>query len=128
MSKIVGNCKAIVEKAEWVAIATTGSDGPQLSATWGDYIRTLSKLDEDLVMVPIAGFRGTEKNLAKDNKVEMLWATRQVQGKNGPGNGCKIKGTGQIMTDGEYAKAAKAKFPWARGVFVVKIQEVNEQL
>jgi hypothetical protein len=128
MAKIEGNCKAIIEKAEWVAIATTGRDGPQLSATWGDYVRTLGIQDGDTVLVPVAGFSGTEKNLASDSRVEMLWASRQVQGKHGPGNGCKAKGTGQIQTSGTHADAAKAKFPWARGVLVVKIQEINEQL
>ncbi len=128
MASIEGNCKAIIEKAEWVAIATTGQGGPQLSATWGDYVRTLGIQDGDTVLVPVAGFTGTEKNLAGNNKVEMLWATRQVQGAHGPGNGCKAKGTGQIQTSGKYVEAAKAKFPWARGVLVVKIQEIREQL
>ena len=128
MVKIEGNCKDIIEKAEWVAVATTGVDGPQLSATWGDYIRTLGIRDGGIVLVPIAGYHGTEQNLAKDNRIEMLWATRQVQGKFGPGNGCKIKGTGEIQASGEFAEAAKEKFPWARAVLVVKIQEITEQL
>ncbi len=128
MARIQGNCKAIIEKAEWVAIATTGKDGPQLSATWGDYIRTLGIQNGDTVLVPIAGYFGTEKNLAGETRVEVLWASRQVQGKHGPGNGCKAKGTGQIQTSGKYAESAKAKFPWARGVLVVKIQEIAEQL
>jgi len=128
MVKIEGNCKDIIDKAEWVAVATTGTDGPQLSATWGDYIRTLGIRDGGIVLVPIAGYYGTEQNLAKDSRIEMLWATRQVQGKYGPGNGCKIRGTGQIQTTGEFAEAAKEKFPWARGVLVVKIQEIREQL
>ena len=91
-------------------------------------MRTLGIQDGDTILVPVAGFSGTEKNLAGDSRVEMLWASRQVQGKHGPGNGCKAKGNGQIQTSGKHADAAKAKFPWARGVLVVKIQEINEQL
>jgi hypothetical protein len=128
MAKIEGKCKDIIDKAEWVAVATTGVDGPQLSATWGDYIRTLGIRDDEIILVPIAGSFGTESNLAADSRIELLWATRQVQGKYGPGNGCKIKGTGEIQTSGKFADEAKEKFPWARGVLVVKIQEVSEQL
>lgn len=128
MVKIEGNCKDIIDKAEWVAVATTGVDGPQLSATWGDYVRTLGIRDGEIVLVPIAGYHGTEQNLAKDSRIEMLWATRQVQGKYGPGNGCKIRGTGEIQTSGEFAEAAKEKFPWARAVLVVKVEEASEQL
>ena len=58
MAKIEGNCKDIIDKAEWVAVATTGVDGPQLSATWGDYIRTLGIRDGEIVLVPIAGYYG----------------------------------------------------------------------
>jgi hypothetical protein len=128
MAKIEGNCKDIMDKAEWVAVATIGVDGPQLSATWGDYIRTLGIRGGEIVLVPIAGYHGTEQNLAKDKRIEMLWATRQVQGQYGPGNGCKIKGKGEIQSSGEFAEEAKEKFPWARAVLVVKIEEISEQL
>jgi hypothetical protein len=128
MALIEGNCKEIIEKAEWVAVATNGEEGPQLSATWGDYIRTLGIRDEGIVLVPIAGYYGTEKNLAIDNRVEMLWATRQVKGKHGPGNGCRVRGTGEIQISGAFAESAKEKFPWARGVLVVRINEITEQL
>jgi hypothetical protein len=33
MAKIEGNCKDIIDKAAWAAAATTGADGPHLSAT-----------------------------------------------------------------------------------------------
>jgi hypothetical protein len=44
----------------------------------GDYVRTLRIQYGDTVLVPIAGFFGTEKNLAGDSRVELLWATRQL--------------------------------------------------
>jgi hypothetical protein len=128
MAMIEKTCREVLDKAEWVAIATTGSDGPHLAATWGEYIRALGIRNDKIVLVPAGGYQKTEQNLAKDNRIEMLCATRQVQGTHGPGKGCRMRGTGQFQTSGEFAKAAKEKFPWARAVLVVKVEEVSEQL
>ena len=93
----------------------------------GDYIRVLGTKD-DKILVPVAGYQITEKNLTNDNRIEILCATRQVHGAHGPGKGCRIRGTGQIQTSGEFAEAAKKKFSWARGVLIIKTEEVVEQL
>ncbi len=127
MAKIEGKCREVFDKAEWVAIATAGKDGPHLVATWGDYIRVLGTKD-DKILVPVAGYQITEKNLTNDNRIEILCATRQVHGAHGPGKGCRIRGTGQMQTSGEFAEAAKKKFSWARGVLIIKTEEVVEQL
>ncbi len=58
----------------------------------------------------------------------MLAGTRKVKGLNGPGKRCLIRGTGQVQTSGELAEAEKKKFAWARGVLVIKAEEVLEQL
>lgn len=124
---IEGKCREVLEKGEWVAIATAGVDGPHLAATWGDYIRTLGIKDNE-ILIPVAGYRQTEQNLAKDDRIELLCGTRLVQGAHGPGKGCRIRGTGQIQTSGELAEAAKKIFPWARGVLVVRVEEALAQL
>ncbi len=126
--KIEGKCKEVIEKAEWVAIATSGKEGPHVAGTWGDYIRTLGLSPDGMLLIPVGGYRTTEKNLASDDRIELLLATRQVQGGQGPGKGCRIRGTGQIQTSGESFEKTKKIFSWARGVLVVKADEVREQL
>ena len=128
MSKIEGKCREVIDKAEWVAIATSGAEGPHLAGTWGEYIRALSAGNDEILLAPVGGYRTTEKNLMSNNRIELLCATKQVQGANGPGKGCRIRGTGQIETSGDRFTAAKKKFPWARGVLVIKVEEVNAQL
>ncbi len=128
MSKIEGACKDVIEKAEWVAIATSGAEGAHLAATWGEYVRSLGVENGEIVLVPVGGYRMTERNLATDNRIELLCATREVRGNNGPGKGCRIRGTGRVETSGERFAAAKKRFPWARGVLVVKVQEAAAQL
>lgn len=127
MGKVEGKCREVLDKTEWVAIATAGTDGPHLAGTWGGYIRALGIKDDEIILVPAGGYLKTEQNLDKDNRIEILCATRQVHGGNGPGKGCRIRGTGQVQTSGELAEAAKKKFPWARGVLIIKAEEVIEQ-
>jgi hypothetical protein len=57
--------------------------------------------------------------------VELLIASKQVKGSYFPGQGCRISGKGELQTAGEFAVAAKGRFPWARGALVVKVEEVK---
>ncbi len=128
MSRIESVCREVIEKAEWVAIATSGADGAHLAGTWGEYIRSLGVEDDGIILIPVGGYRTTERNLVSDNRIELLCATKQVRGAHGPGKGCRIRGTGQIQTSGDRFTSAKKKFPWARGVLVVKVEEASAQL
>jgi len=55
MAKIEGACREVIEKAEWVAIATAGPDGPHLVGTWGAYIWALGIGDNGVFLVPVGG-------------------------------------------------------------------------
>ena len=128
MAKIEGKCKEIMDKADWIAIATAGSDGPHLSATWGDYIRKIGFVNDELVLVPMGGFRATERNLTADNRIELLCATKLVPSAQSLGRGCRIRGKGHVETSGERFDAVKKAFSWARGVLVVTVEEIHVQL
>jgi len=128
MAKIEKKCREVLDKTEWIAIATTGADGPHLAGTWGEYVKALGMINDDTLLVPIGGYRKTEDNLEMNSRIELLCGTRQVQGTHGPGKGCRIRGTGQIQKNGENFEAAKKLFPWVRGVLVIRAEEVYEQL
>ncbi len=127
MSKIEGIYREVIEKSEWVAIATTGPDGPHLAANWGDYVRTLG-IEGDELLLPAGRYHKTEENLKRDNRVALLFASRQVERPGGQGQGCGILGTGELQTTGPKADAVKARFPWARGALVIKMTELKTQL
>lgn len=127
MSKIEGICREVIEKSEWVAIATAGPDGPHLAANWGHYLRSLG-VDGDEFVFPAGRYVQTEQNLKRNNRVELLFASQAVARPNGQGQGCCVSGTAEIQTTGPAADAAKAKFPWARGALVVKIESAKTQL
>lgn len=128
MGKIEGVCKEVLDKAEWIAIVTCDEDGPHLVGTWGDYIRSIGLKDADTLIIPAGHYHKTEENLKKNQKIQILMASKEVKGNYGPGQGCILYGEGKIRTDGEFAQLAKEKFPWARGALVVRIKECKTQL
>nr|WP_281162803.1 pyridoxamine 5'-phosphate oxidase family protein [Methanomethylovorans hollandica] len=123
-----GKCKEVLDNTEWVAIATCGDSGPHMVATWGGYMRALKTEDSGIIVIPAGFYNITEENLKKNPQVEMLIASKKVQGTNSPGQGCCISGKGEVQTSGKYADLAKSKFSWARGALVITIEKINTQL
>ncbi len=127
MAKIEGACRQVCEATEFVAIVTNGEDGPHVVGNWGDYMRKLG-IRDDVIVFPAGRYRKTEENLRKDNRIQLMVASKAVQGTRSPGQGCVISGSAEIVASGEAFDAVKAKFPWARGALVIKVREVTTQL
>ncbi|MDR3631317.1 MAG: pyridoxamine 5'-phosphate oxidase family protein [Desulfocapsaceae bacterium] len=127
MKKIQGICKNVIEATEWVVVASVGENGPHVVGTWGEYLVALGIQDNE-IRIPVGGYLETERNLEHNPYLEILCASRKVQGEHGPGKGCRIRGTGRIRTTGDQAAAVRGKFPWARGVLVITVEEVTEML
>jgi predicted pyridoxine 5'-phosphate oxidase superfamily flavin-nucleotide-binding protein len=127
MSKIEGNCREVCEATEFLTIVTSGDDGPHVVGNWGDYMRALG-IGDDTIVLPAGGYRRTEENLGKNARVQLMVASRKVQGTRSPGQGYVLSGTAEIVTSGEVVDTVKAKFPWARGAMVIRVEEVKAQL
>jgi hypothetical protein len=127
MNKIEGVYREVIEKSEWLAIATTGPDGPHLAACWTRNILPL-EAGADEILIPAWCFDTTEKNLKLDPRVELLSVARDVKRAKGDGQGCTVIGTGELLTTGAKAEANKARFPWARGVLAVKVTDLKLHL
>jgi predicted pyridoxine 5'-phosphate oxidase superfamily flavin-nucleotide-binding protein len=127
MGRIESNCRDVCEATEFVTIVTSGDDGPHVVGNWGDYMRALG-IGADTIVFPAGRYRQTEQNLRKNNRVQLLVASRKAQGTRGPGQGYLIAGTAEIVSSGEIADKVKAKFPWARGALVIHAEAVTAQL
>ncbi len=127
MSKVDSTCQEVIEKSEWVAIATAGTDGPHLVGCWSHNVRALG-IEDDVIVIPAWHYNQTEENLRRNNRVELLFASRQVKRPDGSGQGCCVRGRAELVTSGAAADAVKAKFPWARGALVVTVEEAKTQL
>src|SRR3970282_2568894 len=100
MAKIEGSCREVCEATEFVAIVTSGDDGPHVVGNWGHYMRTLG-IREDLIVLPAGRYHKTEQNLRKNNRVQLMIASKAVKGTPGQGQGCLCAGTGEIVTSGD---------------------------
>ncbi len=124
----MGHWRNVLEKAEWVGIVTSDGLQPHVVANWGDYIRSLSDPNSDTLVMPAGRYHQTEANLRRDNRVQVILASRQVDGTHSPGQGYLLEGQGEIQLDGECAERAKSRYPWARGAFVIHVQKASAQL
>lgn len=120
-------CHHLLNTTEFIAIVTNGEDEPHVVGTWGEYARRLNS-SATTIVVPAGGYHQTEKNLAKDDRIKLLIASREVQGSSGPGQACEIVGTAELLTEGSTAEAAKRCFPWARGALVISVEGISLQL
>jgi hypothetical protein len=103
MTKIEGVCRDVCEATEFVTIVTTGDDGPHVVGNWGDYMRVLG-IKENMIVFPAGRYHQTEKNLRRNNRIQLLVASKKVQGTRRPGQGCLIIGTGEILSSGDIVK------------------------
>lgn len=125
LTKIEGACKELLKKTEWVAIVTWDESQPHLVGTWGDYV---SVKDGNIILIPAGYYFKTEENLKKNKNIQLMIASKQVQGTHGLGQGCVVFGEGKIQTEGKYAQYMKEKHPWARGALVVTVKEIELHL
>ncbi|MCC7192478.1 MAG: hypothetical protein IT444_06805 [Phycisphaeraceae bacterium] len=124
-----GNWHEVLEKTEWVAIVTWDGQQAHTVANWGDYVRKLSDAGSDTLVMPAGRYHQTESNLRRDKRVQVILASRQVNGSRGtPGQGYLLEGEGDVELEGEFAKRAKAAYPWARGALILRIRSAQAQL
>lgn len=127
MSVIDEVTRELLDKTEFLALVTEGPDGAHVVGNWGEYLRRLG-LDGDRIVLPAGYYRRTEENLGRNDRIQIMVASRSVAGSHGPGQGCVLKGSARIESDGERAERAKAAFPWARGALVITVSSVETQL
>jgi predicted pyridoxine 5'-phosphate oxidase superfamily flavin-nucleotide-binding protein len=124
---LAGTCREVLDETEVVAMVTEGPDGPHITATWGEYVRTLG-IEEDRLVIPAGFYRQMEANLGRNPAIQILVASRKVQGNIGPGQGFTLKGTGRIVDSGPDMDRVKAHFDWARAALIVDITEAVAHL
>ncbi len=127
MNHIEGIYREVIDKSDWVAIATAGPDGPHLAACWTRYVLALG-IDENEIVFPAGSYEKTSENLQHDPRVELLFVAREVKRATGQGQGCTVMGTGELQTSGPKAEKVKSQFPWARGALVVKVDGLKTHL
>ena len=127
MNAIDAFTRDLLEHTEVLTLVTQGPDGPHVVGNWGDYARRLG-FDGGRIVLPAGHYHKTEENLRRDNRIQLMAASRAVRGSRGPGQGCVIQGTAGVQTEGEVFDRTRAAFPWARGALVIAVESVQMQL
>lgn len=119
-------CKEVVEKTEWIAMATLSGAGLHMVAAWGYRLRKIGIQEGGVIVLPAGKYFQTEDNLKKDPRIQLLVASGEVQRADGKkGQGYRISGKGEIQTEGAMADLVKTECPWARGALVVRIEKTE---
>jgi hypothetical protein len=92
------------------------------------YSKTAQQVLIASMIVPVGYMQETEANIRRDSKVQVLAASRQVQGTHGPGQGCLLTGAAEILIDGDLVARVKEEFPWARGAMLIRVESAKTQL
>lgn len=91
-----------------VAIATQGEGKVHLVNTWNSYIQVI---DDNKILFPVGLMNETEANIQRNNKVEVTFGSREVEGFQGPGTGFLICGTMKFIKEGNEFNLIKQKHP-----------------
>lgn len=108
-----------------IAIVTQGEGEPHVVNTWNSYVNMTS---DGRMLIPVGGMHETEKNIMRNNKVNLTIANREVQGKMYKGTGFLISGTASFAKDGPDFEIMKERFPWARAALAVSIESAEQTL
>ncbi|MBA2796106.1 FMN-binding protein [Streptococcus porcinus] len=109
-----------------VSITSWGKGDPHVTCTWNSYL-VLKK--DNLILIPAAGMRSTEEDIAINNQLILTLAARDVEGFNGyQGTGFRINGSASFITEGPYFEEMKEKYPFIRSVLQVEVTTLKQLL
>lgn len=115
--------RAVLSAEGSATFVTKGPEGPHLVATWQSY---LDLLDDEALAFPAGGYRTTEANLARDPSVQMVIADKRPA--EGPALGFRLSGRAELQSGNELHARLKARYPWCRGVVVMRVEKVEQIL
>ena len=115
-----------VLKHEGVVSITSWSEGNvHVSNTWNSY---LVIKDDNKILIPAAGMKKTEENVAKNNKVILTLGSREVMGNFSMGTGFFIEGTVNYLDSGADFNMMLEKFPFLNRVIEVTVTNAKQTL
>lgn len=106
----------VLSKEGPASIVTWANDDAHVSATWNSYVNAT---EGGKLLIPAAWMNKTESNIAINDRVKMIFGSKEVMGKNSMGAGFLLEGTARFLDKGKEVDAMKAKFPWLTRVLEI---------
>ena len=118
--------KEVLSHEGCVSITSWGGGEPHVTCTWNSY---LAVKDGHTLLIPAAGMRSTEADVAGNPKVILTLGARGVEGFNGyQGTGFRVEGLARFETEGNDYDQMKALFPFLNRVLVVDVKSSKQLL
>lgn len=109
-----------------VSVVSWGEDEPHVVNTWNSYIVVT---EDGRILIPVYGFRKTEKNVNINNRVKITLGSRDVLGyKDYQGTGFLINGTARFLKSGPEFDVMKEKFSFPNRVLEVTVVSTKQTL
>lgn len=109
-----------------VSVVSWGEGEPHVVNTWNSYIVVT---EDERILIPIYGFRKTEKNVNINNQIKITLGSREVLGyKDYQGTGFLINGTARFFKSGPEFDMMKEKFSFPNRVLEVTVVSAKQTL
>ncbi len=115
--------KDILQHEAPLGIVTVGRGKAHLVATWNSYVLVV---DDKTIAFPAGGMEQTEKNVKEGSDIQLMVASKEIQGLQGAGAGFRLTGKAEFQGEGKTYEAIKSKFPWARAAVVVSVTRAEQ--
>lgn len=108
-----------------VSITTWSNNEAHVTNTWNSYL----KVKDDTILIPAAGMKSSEADIAVNDRVIVTMGAREVEGFNGyQGTGFRVEGNASFITEGPVFDEMKAAFPFLSRVLAVKADSAKQLL
>lgn len=108
-----------------VSVTSWAENNAHVANTWNDF---LVIKDDNKLLIPVAGFKETEKNVNKNSRVIVTLGSPEVEGTIGMGTGFVIDGTATFLTAGEDFEIMKEKFSFLTRVMEITAASVTQTI
>ncbi|MFA5297896.1 MAG: hypothetical protein WC389_06770 [Lutibacter sp.] len=124
-SKLSDKFYEVLKHEGVVSIMSWGIE-PHLVNTWNSY---LVITEDERILIPVFGFRKTEKNVYVNSQIKLSVGSKNVLGNRGyPGTGFIVTGTASYIELGDEYDMMKEKFNFLTRVFEITVDKAEQML
>ncbi len=117
--------RAVLSKEGVAPIVSWANNDAHVAATWNSYINITA---DQRLLIPAAGMTGTQHNTALNNKIKMVFGSKEVMGLATMGAGFALEGRARFIDQGPEFDMMKAKFPFLKKVLEITILKLTQTL
>lgn len=115
----------VLAKEGVAPIVSWANGDAHVAATWNSYINVTP---DRRLLIPAAGMRTTESNVDVNNRIKMVFGSKEIKGMHGMGAGFALEGTARFLDEGPEFATMKEKFPFLNRVLEVTVTKLTQTL